>query len=910
MVKMTKDSKQKITDQKEEECSSVFGLGFTGGGGAGGNASVADFKNGKILRLKPLHYDWKYDKKRFNPWKMEARGKTLEPRMQAMPPAYSLAYKKRVYSSNRVSYPLKRIDWDPRGKRNVQNRGISKYERISWDEAIDIIFSELTRVQDKYGPYAVLAQCDGHGESKSIHKAHGCNEDLLKLMGGYTKQVRNADSWEGWVWGAKHVWGMQPVGINWMSASNLMHDVAENSDMILFWGCDPEVTPLGQNGQMASRLCYFWSEVGIKHIYICPDLNYGAALHADKWIPIMPGTDAALQLAIAYLWITEGTYDKDYIATHAVGYSKFEEYVLGKEDGVPKTPEWASTKCAISEWTIKALAREWAVKVTATAHGNGGPGIRSAYSTENARLEILLLAMQGLGKPGVNQIKMVEWPDQVGQSPMPGSVASPLVMINRGLSDNNLKGPPGPGKEPPGPGKGPPGFGKGPPRPGFRMPEITADVTKQFIPKDLIHDALLNAPISWYGTTLAIAPTEDQFKKFTYPAEGCSEVHMIWTDTPCWITCWNDSNSYIKGLRSPKIEFILAQHPWMENDCMFADIILPVTTQFEVNDLGGDSGSGQFPVISNGRKCIEPIGESKSDYETVCMIAEKLGLLEKYTGGKTVEEMMEAGFKMSKVGELTTYEEFIEKGYFVIPSDPDWEKYPVGLRGFYEDPENNPLGTPSGKIEFYSDRLANYFPGDEERPPVPHWIEKGISHDERVSSPRAKKYPLLQVSNHPRWRMHANCDDITWTREAPTCKVRGEDGYMYEPLWINTGDAAVRGIKNGDIIRIYNEKGSVLGGAYVSERMMQGAVQMDHGARYDPIIPGELDRGGAINTITPHKTTSKNATGMVCSSFLVEVEKVTTVQMEEWKKQHPEGFEREYDAASGVCLDGWVSKSS
>ena len=156
------------------------------------------------------------------------------------------------------------------------------------------------------------------------------------------------------------------------------------------------------------------------------------------------------------------------------------------------------------------------------------------------------------------------------------------------------------------------------------------------------------------------------------------------------------------------------------------------------------------------------------------------------------------------------------------------------LKKFYEDPDNNPLETPSGKIEFYSERLAKHFPDDKERPPVPHWIEKGEGHDERVSSQRAKKYPLLVVSNHGQWRVHANCDDINWTREATTCKVKGSDGYMYEPLWINTKDAAARGIKSGDIVRIYNERGSVLAGAYISERIMPGAVFIDHGARYDP----------------------------------------------------------------------------
>jgi len=100
------------------------------------------------------------------------------------------------------------------------------------------------------------------------------------------------------------------------------------------------------------------------------------------------------------------------------------------------------------------------------------------------------------------------------------------------------------------------------------------------------------------------------------------------------------------------------------------------------------------------------------------------------------------------------------------------------------------------------------------------------------------------MSNHGRWRTHAQCDDISWGREAPTCKVKGPDGYMYEPLWINPKTATDRGIKSGDIVKVYNERGTVLGGAYVTERLMPGVAYIDHGARCDPIIPGELDRGG------------------------------------------------------------------
>ena len=156
------------------------------------------------------------------------------------------------------------------------------------------------------------------------------------------------------------------------------------------------------------------------------------------------------------------------------------------------------------------------------------------------------------------------------------------------------------------------------------------------------------------------------------------------------------------------------------------------------------------------------------------------------------------------------------------------------------------------------------------------------------------------VSNHPRWRVHAQLDDVTWLREIETCKIRGMDGYQYEPLWIHPTDAEKTGIKKGDIIKVFNERGIVLGGAYVEERIMPGVVYMDHGARYDPIVPGVLDRGGAINTITPRKLTSPNAAGMVTNGFLVEVERA---DLGELMKKYPEHFKRENHKAAGLIFE-------
>ena len=167
-------------------------------------------------------------------------------------------------------------------------------------------------------------------------------------------------------------------------------------------------------------------------------------------------------------------------------------------------------------------------------------------------------------------------------------------------------------------------------------------------------------------------------------------------------------------------------------------------------------------------------------------------------------------------------------------------------------------------------------------------------------------YPLLMMSNHGRWRTHAQGDDITWTREVPTCKVKGSDGYLYEPLWLNPSEAAKRSIQNGDIVKIFNERGIVLGGAYVTERLIAGVAYMDHGSRCDWIIPGMVDRGGAINLICPHNTLSKNALGEATSGYLVEVEIVSMEQMNEWRNNYPEAFERKYDPAAGLCFDAWI----
>jgi trimethylamine-N-oxide reductase (cytochrome c) len=145
---------------------------------------------------------------------------------------------------------------------------------------------------------------------------------------------------------------------------------------------------------------------------------------------------------------------------------------------------------------------------------------------------------------------------------------------------------------------------------------------------------------------------------------------------------------------------------------------------------------------------------------------------------------------------------------------------------------------------------------------------------------------------------------MTWLREIPTCKIKGPDGYLYHPVWIHPSDASRRGIRQGDIVRVFNERGGTLCGALVTERIIPGAISSDHGSKYDPIVPGELDRGGANNTISPHKVTSRNAAGIATSGFLVEVEKV---DLDELGRQYPEAFSRPYNKGSGLGVEAFMA---
>lgn len=246
----------------------------------------------------------------------------------------------------------------------------------------------------------------------------------------------------------------------------------------------------------------------------------------------------------------------------------------------------------------------------------------------------------------------------------------------------------------------------------------------------------------WAENTVSICPgnmrvptTYDQFRPMQYPRTGLSTIHMIWSTAPCNVTCWNDGFAFQRAYRDPDIETFVVQHPWMENDCCFADLILPVCTKHEMHDIGNDMTSGVYVSVYKEEPCIERLGESLSDFDVCVKVLEKFGpeYVKAYTGGLTEKERVRFFYKASGCEEKMSFEEWNERKIFVVPINEETKDAPAGFADFERDPEEYPLETPTGLLEYTSTNIEKYMPNDPERPPVPHWVEKGPWHDERLS---------------------------------------------------------------------------------------------------------------------------------------------------------------------------------
>jgi anaerobic selenocysteine-containing dehydrogenase len=840
-----------------------------------------DVEDGKIVRIIPLQLD-ETDGPTFT---IRAKGREYTPPKRTTLSPYTVAHKSTIYSPDRILTPLKRVDFDPDGDRNTDKRGESGYEPISWDDALDMVANEIIRLKREYGPAAMLTTTGSHHLWGNVGYRFSAYNRFMNLV-GYTYGEHNPDSWEGWQWGGAHMWGFSNrLGIP--EQYDLLEDALKNSEMIVYWSADPETTG-GVYGSFESTIRRDWlKQAGMKMIFIDPYCNHTAGLIGDKWFAPRLGTDVAMGLAIAFVWLTEGLYDKEYVAERTHGFDEWKAYVLGDSDGVPKTPEWSEIETTIPARELRALAREWGAKKTMLAAGGmGGWGgaCRAATGNEWTRTMIALAAMQGLGKPGSNIWSTTSgapfdrsfWFPGYAEGGISGDLAGTAAGIrlaHRMWPDGGT----------------------------FSNPHHSPE--GQIVSRLRIPEAMRHESMEWRAKGFCGGSIESQFTKYKYPAAGYPHVQMYYRYGGSFIGTMTDTNRYVQAYRDGKVGFVVNQSIWMEGEARFADIILPACTNFERYDIGdwayaSGYGANKFDQCNHRtivfqQKCIEPLGESRPDYEIFADLAARLGVGDIYTeGGHTDLDWVKRMFHASDLSRRISWEEFEEKGYYVVPV-PEERAYTPALRWFAEDrvkdtPDGSPvwdtvrrkgLQTQSGKIEFVSSSLTRFYKTDGEDPERPAMGPQYIpSWEGHRTTELYDKYPLQMLSPHARFSFHTMADGKgSWTNDIKDHRVLKSDGHFYWIMRLNTQDAAARGIKDGDIIRAYNDRAEVILVAQLTERVPRGcAHSYESCADYQPVgeIGYSADKAGCVNLLTSHRFITPTSTGQAPNSCLIEVAKI------------------------------------
>jgi len=677
------------------------------------------------------------------------------------------AYRHWIYHPDRLLYPMKRVG----------EKGKGEFERISWDEAMDTIVSQLNRIKETYGNSALFY--GGGGHMGALHTA-GALAKALAMFGGFTANYGNISS-EGAVWAVMSSYGDVMVG---HSREDLL-----NAKLIIMWGWDPVRMVSGTDaiGNLTKA-----REAGIPIIAIDPRYHDSAATLAAEWIPIIPGTDAAMMTAMANVIIKENLQDQAFLDKYTVGFDKYKEYVLGIEDGVDKTPEGAEAICGVPAQRITDLARQYATTDPACLMDCQGPA-RAAYGEQYNRCAITLTAMTGnIGKPG-------------------GSACGGLMGIPYGHMFRSA---------------GIPGM-RNPAEAGGPSIRGTLDINLRLVRR--IH----------------VNKIWDGFLKGTaggYP----SDIKAAWFAGGNALNQRGNTNKGVKALKG--LEFMVVQDIFITPTARYADIILPVKTFAEKNDLTRPWPSGPYFTYSN--QSIEPLGECKSDWEIGNLLAEKLGF--EGFNDKNEDEWLRTFIATNPEYQqhITDYDKFKREAIHRVKLD---EPY-IAFKAQIEDPENNPFPTPSGKIEIFSQRLADL--NSPYTPPVPKYIAEG--REDRYN-PLAAKYPLQLLTPHPRVRVHSTLQNVDWLVEA--------DPHV---MWINPTDAGPRGIRDGDEVYVFNDRGKLAIKAWVTRRIIPGVICIYEGAWFNPDDEG-IDRGGCTNTVTDDVYSPGGAA--ILKTALVEVNK-------------------------------------
>ena len=692
------------------------------------------------------------------------------------------AYRRRQYHPDRLKYPMKRTG----------RRGEGSFERISWEEALDMMAAELRRVKEQYGNDAILVPY-GTGSYNQTNGRQTAAR-LMNLFGG-SLGFYNSYSWACISKATPYVYGTNVTG-------NQRQDWV-NSRYILMWGWNPSEMRDGTNSE------YFIKKAranGAKVVCIDPRMSMSATALADEWIPIRPGTDTAMMSAMAWVILTENLHDREFIERCCVGFDSsqmpegceneesYSDYILGTRDGQPKTPQWAEPITGIPAATIARIAREYGSTRPAMLYQGYGMQ-RRAYGEQPVLGGCVLAAITG----------------NVG---IPGGWASGIALQ---AEDGG---------------------------PFWNVFPVGKNPVNAMIPVFLWTEAVLRGKemTAEDGVTGA-----DRLK---------NDIKLIWcVASNILINQHADVNRTASILQDESlVEFIAVQDQFLTPTARYADLVLPVCTQFETWGLEDGWKYGDEVILMP--KVAEPPDETKSDYLICAELAERLGLRDEYTLGRTEYDWIEWAVKFyrnTRFPDIPDLEKLHEmnRGVYSTPvTEPK-----IAFADFRAEPEKHPLNTPSGKIELFSKRLFDMGKPDT-IPPVPKYIREW----ESPFGEEAERYPLQAIGHHYMGRVHSTHDNVDWLEEA-----------FPQRVFMNPLDAAARGIRNGDLVHVFNDRGKMVIPCRVTRKIMPGVVDIPQGAWWAPDSEG-VDRRGNVNVLTSHRWTPL-AYGNAQHTIMVQAEK-------------------------------------
>lgn len=691
------------------------------------------------------------------------------------------AYLRRQVHPDRLQHPMKRAG----------QRGEGKFERISWDEALDTVAGQMQRIKDTYGNSALFVPY-GTGSYNQLNGSHTARR-LMNLFGGCLG-ITNSYSWAAINIATPTVYGTLHTGndrLDWLNART-----------ILMWGWNPAEMRDGTNSDFFVKVA---RQRGARVICIDPRHTLSAASLADEWLPIRPGTDTAMMSAMAHVIITEGLYDAAFVRTHCVGFDQtqmprgaegaesYQDYILGTHDGIPKTPEWAEAITTVPRKTIVRIAREYAtLKPSILYQGYGMQ--RRAYGEQVVRAGCVLAAITGnVGVPG-------GWASGLGLHPEGG----PLWNV----------------------------FPVGQNPVGARIPVF------------LWTEAVLRGNGMGPEDGITGAERLDNNIKLIYAVASNALVNQH-----------ANINRTARILRDESlVEFLAVQDNFLTPTGRFADIVLPACTQFET--WGVEDGWKYGDELILMPKLVEPLGETMSDYRICAELAERLGIGQAYTEGRDERDWVEwvlDRYRETRFPGLPSLDEF-EASNMGVYAEPATGSA-IAFADFRADPEAHPLDTPSGKIEIFSKQLYD-MGRPQELPAVPKYIQEW----ESPFGPEAKQYPLQAMGHHYMGRVHSTHDNVDWLEEA-----------FPQRVFINELDAQARDIADGDLVKVYNDRGATVLPCRVTNRILPGVVNIPQGAWWTPDGSG-VDRRGSVNVLTSERWTPL-AFGTAQHTIMVQVEK-------------------------------------